>query len=83
VVSDEPSLQILQEISFDWQNGTAKARDLETYAKEYLDQCGEIRGNGVLVEYKTEWNEKMRRQKPFSIFTNFTQTVPAPNPESI
>jgi hypothetical protein len=51
-----------------WQGGSTKAIKLEQTAKDYLDKHGDIKGGGVAVEYKTEFNEDRRRDDLFLKF---------------
>jgi hypothetical protein len=51
-----------------WQGGSTRAFKLEQVAKDYLDKHGDIKGSGVMVEYKTEFNEDKRRGDLFLKF---------------
>jgi hypothetical protein len=51
-----------------WQGGSTKAFKLEQVAMDYLDKHGDIKGGGVMVEYKTEFNEDKRRGDLFRKF---------------
>jgi len=51
-----------------WQGGSTKAIRLEPVIKEYLDKQGDIKGGGVMVEYKTEFDEDKHRDVPFLKF---------------
>ena len=56
-----------------WQGGSTRAFKLEQVAKEYLDKHGDIKGGGVKVEYKTEFNEDKRRG---DLFLKFRRLYP-------
>ena len=51
-----------------WRGAGKKAGHLEECCLEYMDKHGDIKGIGVKVEYKTEFNEDKRRGDPFLKF---------------
>ena len=46
-----------------WQYRTTKAKDLELYLTGYLEKSADIRGSGVKVDYRSEWNKRLRRDE--------------------
>ena len=51
-----------------WQGGSTKARHLEQCCQEYMDKHGDLMGNGVKVECKTEFDEDKKRPVLFLKF---------------
>ena len=52
-----------------WQSLSTKAKDLRNSVEDLFGTAGDIRGNGVKVEAKTEPSKRTRRPDLFLLFT--------------
>ena len=52
-----------------WQRTSTKAKDLRIPVEDLFSTAGDIRGNGVKVEAKTEPSKRTRRPDLFLLFT--------------
>jgi hypothetical protein len=56
-----------------WRNSSVREREMDMCLEDYLLMSYDIRGLGVVVKYRKEWNETKRRSE---YFIRFRQMLP-------
>lgn len=56
-----------------WQDGSPKAKQLQSLGGDFFSQAGEIRSAGFKIEATNEWNATKRRQ---DLYFRFTELYP-------